>query len=98
MDLVSLLEFSQFDLRVIHWSGKTHQNVDGLSSIPDAISDCKWYNAGKDLKTLPCGGCAFSKQAVEQWSKFHDQVDDVIPMQFEKLPVQTDCPTCQGKI
>ena len=49
MELVSLLEFSQFDLRVIHRSGKTHQNVDGISGILDAISDCKCFNAGKNL-------------------------------------------------
>ena len=58
IDLVSLLEFSQFYLRNIHRSGKTHQNVDGLSRIPDEISDCQCYNASKNLKTLPCGGCA----------------------------------------
>ena len=84
MDLASLLEFSQFDLRVIHRSGKTYQNVDGFSRILDAISDCQCYNAGKNLKTLPCGWRAFSKRANEQWSTFYDQVDDLIPMQFEK--------------
>jgi hypothetical protein len=68
---------SQFDFRIIHRSGKLHGNADGLSRIPP---ECDCYEAGKDVNTLPCGGCTFCSTKHQQWQRFEDYVDDVVPL------------------
>lgn len=75
-----LEELSQFDMEVSHRPGKHHANADALSRTPDELTACDCYMAGKHLESLPCGGCAFCTRAHNQWERFEQDVDDVIPL------------------
>ncbi|CAC5415897.1 unnamed protein product [Mytilus coruscus] len=48
--------------------------------IPDDVPECDCYRAGLDPTTLPCHGCKYCLRAHEQWSRFGNDVDDVIPL------------------
>ena len=63
---------------VQHRPGTQHGNADGLSRIPDEEEFCDCYRAGIDLESLPCGGCKFCSRAHHQWSRFQEDVDDVV--------------------
>ncbi|VDH95532.1 Hypothetical predicted protein, partial [Mytilus galloprovincialis] len=67
-------------MEIIHRPGKKHCNADGLSRIPDDVPECDCYRAGLDPTTLPCHGCKYCLRAHEQWSRFGNDVDDVIPL------------------
>ena len=75
-----LEELSQFDMVVQHQPGTKHGNADGLSRIPDEEEFCDCYRAGTDLESLPCEGCKFCSRAHHQWSRFQEDVDDVVPI------------------
>ena len=75
-----LEELSSFDMEIIHRPGKKHCNADGLSRIPDDVPECDCYRAGLDPTKLPCHGCKYCLRAHEQWSRFGNDVDDVIPL------------------
>ena len=56
-----LQELGQYDFSIVHRSGKKHSNADGLPR--NTLEGCyECYVAGKDLSTLPCGGCEFCIQ------------------------------------
>lgn len=74
-----LEELSQYDMTIIHRAGKNHCNADGLSRIP-SIDPCKCYNAGAELESLPCGGCSYCQKVHQNWHKFEEEVDDVVPL------------------
>ena len=75
-----LEELSQFDMKVLHRKGKCHTNADALSRVPDVLDYCDCYKVGQNLNSLPCGGCKFCKRAQQQWARFEEDVDDVIPL------------------
>ena len=75
-----LEELQQYDMRILHRPGRQHCNADGLSRRPDPEDPCECYEAGKDLGSLPCGGCPYCTRASGQWDRFHDDVDDVVPL------------------
>ncbi|CAG2220004.1 unnamed protein product [Mytilus edulis] len=75
-----LEELAQFDMEIVHRPGKKHLNADGLSRIPECLEDCDCYNAGADVENLPCKGCQYCQRAHTQWSRFLNDVDDVIPL------------------
>ena len=75
-------ELSQFDMRILHRQGRKHSNADALSRIPDLLEPCDCYRAGTDLKNLKCGGCPYCTRAHHQWSRFDEEVDDVVPLSF----------------
>ncbi len=75
-----LEELSQYDMTIQHRPGKQHANADGLSRIPDTVDFCECYEAGTQPSQLPCGGCPYCTWIHHQWSKFEDNVDDVIPL------------------
>ena len=83
-----LEEISQFDMAVIHRPGLKHANADGMSRIPDEIPFCECYKAGSDPSTLPCGGCKFCSRAHQQWSRFEDDVDYVVPLTFRPAVIR----------
>ena len=84
-----LEELAQFDMTIVHRSGKKHLNADGLSRVPDRLEDCGCYNAGASIESLPCKGCPYCKRAHTQWSRFLDDVDDVVPLaQRQVTPLQ----------
>ena len=73
-----------------HRAGKSHGNADALSRRGDELCDC--YNAGNSLKSLPCGGCKHCKKIEEQWERFTEEVDYVVPLTMRRvIPTQTDC-------
>ena len=78
-------ELAQFDMVILHRSGKTHCNADGISRIPDRMISCDCYVAGQDLESLPCGGCPYCRRCQEQWSRFESDVDDVVPMVVRQI-------------
>ena len=82
-----LEELSQFDMTVIHRPGVKHGNADGMSRIPDEITFCDCYRAGKDPMLLPCAKdeCKYCPRAHSQWSRFNDDVDDVVPLAIRSI-------------
>ena len=75
-----LEELSQYDMLIEHRPGRKHGNADGLSRIPEAVPTCEYYEAGVPLQCLPCRGCAYCKKLHEQWAKFEEEVEDVLPL------------------
>ena len=63
-----------------HHPGRQHGNADPLSRIPDVHDYCNCYEAGVELSSLPCEGCKFCTKVHNQWAKFIEDVDDVIPL------------------
>ena len=45
-----------------------------------AQSQCDCYQAGRDVSTLPCGGCLHCQKLQDQWARFETDVDDVLPL------------------
>ena len=80
-----LEELSQFDMTVVHRPGIKHGNADGMSRIPDDYSFCDCYKAGSELSQLPCKGCKYCARAHNQWSRFNENVDDVVPLAIKTL-------------
>ncbi|VDI23541.1 Hypothetical predicted protein [Mytilus galloprovincialis] len=48
--------------------------------LPIIEDYCDCYNAGADVENLPCKGCQYCQRAHTQWSRFLNDVDDVIPL------------------
>ena len=72
-------------MTILHRSGVKHTNADGLSRIPDRLSPCNCYDAGRSVDSLPCGGCSFCKRCHLQWERFEADVDDVIPIAIQRI-------------
>ncbi len=86
-----LEELSQYDMEILHRDGKSHINCDALSRIPESLPPCDCYNAGLSLDSLPCGGCPYCHRAHNQWERFIEDVDDVVPLAVRSI--QTNVPT-----
>ena len=80
-----LEELSQYHLQIQHRNGNLHSNADGLSRIPSGMQECNCYQAGKDLSSLPCGGCKYCTRLHNQWAKFETDVDYVVPLAIRSL-------------
>jgi transposase InsO family protein len=85
-------ELAQYDMTIIHRSGKLHQNADGLSRIPDKFEYCDCYEAGKSLASLPCGGCNFCNRCHQQWVRFEEDVDYVTPIAVRRIETEPEPP------
>lgn len=83
-----LEELSQYSMTILHRPGVKHGNADSLSRIPDRAAQCNCYYAGCTVETLPCGGCSFCTRAHEQWSRFEEDVDDVVPLSVKEVPIR----------
>ena len=79
-----LEELSQYDMHMVYRPGKLHVNADAMSRIPDTMDECNFYRPGRNLTSLPCfqngEACKYCTRAHEQWSRFEEDVDDVIPL------------------
>jgi hypothetical protein len=75
-----LEELSQFDMTIVHRPGRLHNNADAMSRLPDPGDHCDCYHAGCTPEDLPCGGCTHCSNLHKQWSRFEQDVDDVIPL------------------
>jgi hypothetical protein len=82
-----LEELSQYNMTIQHRSGRNHSNADGLSRIPELLPKCNCYLAGKELSSLPCGGCAYCAKLHNQWAKFQEEVDYVVPLTVRSVTV-----------
>ncbi len=78
-------ELAQYDMVVQHRSGKLHGNADGLSRIPDTLIECDCYRVGLEPHQLPCGGCPYCVRCHNQWSRFEEDVDDVVPIAVRQM-------------
>ena len=86
--LVCWLEvLSQFNMTILHCAGSKHCNTDPLSRIPDDTNYCNCYQAGVNPEDLPCQGCKYCTRAQQQWSRFEEEVDDVIPLAVRQVVV-----------
>ena len=91
-----LEELAQYDLQILHRSGNKHSNADGLSRIPDTLQPCDCYNAGIKVEELPCGGCRYCQRAHQQWARFEEDVDDVVPLAIKGSALVSNCKTDSG--
>ena len=80
-------QLSQFSQQIIHRAGGKHINADGLSRLPDRLKKCDCFVAGKDLQSLPCGGCDYCTRAHNQWERFCEDVDDVVPLAIKSVSI-----------
>ncbi len=80
-----LEELSQYSMIIQHRAGTKHSNADGLSRIPEELDSCNCYEAGKDVNSLPCGGCPYCIKLHMQWSRFEEEVDYVVPLVVRQL-------------
>jgi hypothetical protein len=55
--------------------------------MPDKMTECDCYHAGAVPESLPCGGCAYCVRAHHQWSRFTEDVDDVVPLSVKTVKV-----------
>lgn len=79
-------------MKIIHRQGKLHSNADGLSRLTDREIACDCYEAGTTPESLPCGGCPYCTRAHKQWSRFHEEVDDVIPLAVWTIHASVESP------
>ena len=83
---------SQFNMMILHRAGSKHCNADSLSRISDDTDYCNCYQAGVNPEDLPCKGCKYCARAQQQWSRFEEEVDDVIPLAVHQLVILS-CPS-----
>ena len=79
-------------MTILHRAGSKHCNADSLNRIPDDIDYCNCYQAGVNPEDLPCKGCKYCARAQQQWSRFEEEVDDVIPLAVCQIVVPS-CPS-----
>ena len=85
-----LEELSQYDMVIQHRKGVHHGNADPLSRRPDDVKYCDCYEAGVTLESLPCGGCKFCTCLHNQWARFEDDVDDVVPLAIRRVTLEDE--------
>ena len=74
-----------YNMEIVPRPGKDHVNEEGLSRISDPLVQCNYYSYGCDVQELPCGGCKYCVWANEQWDRFHDEVDDIVPLAVRQI-------------
>ena len=74
-------------MTILHRAGSKHCNADPLSRVPDDTSYCNCYQAGVNPEDLPCQVCKYCTRAQQQWSRFEEEVDDVIPLAVRQIVV-----------
>ena len=87
-------ELSQYDMVVIHRKGVEHFNANSRSKIAEYIPLCNCYFAGCRPEDLSCFqiGCLSCKRIHEQWSRFQEDADDVIPLSVRLVSTaKSDC-------
>ena len=66
---------TRFSYAIQHLSGEKHSNADGLSWILHEVP-CDYYESGKEVQSLPCGGCRYCSKM--DWIQYEEEVDDVL--------------------
>ena len=95
-----LEELSQYDMVVLHRPEVKHTNADSLSRIPDPVPFCNCYTAGMNYSDLPCGGCNYCQRAHQQWGRFENDVDDIVPLAVRQVLTAEpdDGPESEGNV
>ena len=68
-------ELSMYNMQIVHRTESKHVNDDGLSRIPDPLTQCNCYSAGSNVEDLPCGGCEYCVRAHSNWEQFYNDDD-----------------------
>ena len=86
-----LEELSQYDMVVKHRAGKKHGDADSLSRIQheDQNEACSNYRFGVTPEDLPCAGCKKCRRAHENWSRFTEEIDDVVPLTCCQIAIES---------
>ena len=80
-----LEELSQYNFDIQHRQGAKHGNADSLSRRPGEDEECDCYHAGEELSELPCKGCKYCARLHQQWSRFEEDVDYVVPIAVRRV-------------
>ena len=78
-------ELAVYNMEIVHRPGQDNENADGLSRIPDPLVQCNYYSYGCDVQDLPCGGCKYCVRANELWDRFHNEVNDIVPLAVRQI-------------
>ena len=78
-------ELAVYIMVIVLRTGKDYVNADGLSRIPDPPVQCNYYCYDCDVQDLPCGSCKYCVRANEQWDRFHDEVDAIVPLAIQHI-------------
>ncbi|KAI3359399.1 hypothetical protein L3Q82_002902 [Scortum barcoo] len=84
-----LEELSQYDFEIEHRAGRQHANADTLSRCnTEGLTDCDCYQAGKEATELPCQECSHCQRLHDQWIRFEEDVDDVVPLAIRQITIK----------
>lgn len=74
-----LEDLSQYNMVLEHRPGRKHVNADALSRSVEG-QPCVEFRTHVYPVNLPCGGCKYCTRAYDNWKKFCEDVDDVVPL------------------
>lgn len=60
----------------MHRKGPENVNAYAL----DPYKECDCYRAGLSMIDLPCRCCAYFRRVYNQWARFNNDVNEVIPL------------------
>ena len=86
-----LEELYQFFITIQHRPGIRHSNADGLSRIPEKLPGCDCYESGREVSSLPWGGCPYCTRLNAQLGKFEEEVNYVVPLTVRQLNPPDEC-------
>ena len=75
---------------VTHRPGKLHVNADAFSHIPDSVECYGNYSNNIDVSQLPCHPCTFCTHSHNQWSRFFNDVDYIVPLSMRNIKLSID--------
>ena len=84
-----LEELCQYYFTIQHRAGKAHSNADALSRLEEEES-CDCYQAGSNPALLPCQGCKHCIKVHQKWTRFQDDVDDIVPLAVRRTITKSD--------
>ena len=71
---------ANYQFKIEHRAGRLHTNADALSRKWCGIKECDCYERDIKPEMLPCGGCKKCLRMHEEWQRFQEEVDDIIPL------------------
>ena len=86
-----LEELCQYSITIQHRPGVRHSNADGLSRIPETLPECDYYKSGREVSSLPCGGCPYCTRLNDQCGRFEEEIDYVVPLTVRQLNPPDQC-------
>ena len=71
---------SQYQFKIEPRAGRLHTNADALSRKWCGIKECDCYERDIKPEMLPCRGCKKCLRMHEDWQRFQEEVDEIIPL------------------